>query len=333
VVAVAAAALTAPPEDLRRGLDDGLLWSLVAATRAGALAAARWTGRGDPIAADAAATDAMRAALRRFPGSATIVSGEGAKDGAPMLADGELVGAETDPEADTDYDIAVDPLECTNLCARGLAGAMSAIALAPRGSLMVPGPAFYMDKLVLSPGARDAAQLGDPPEAIVESVARALDKRVADVRAFVLDKPRHADLVARLRRTGANVSTPTAGDVAGALAVLLPDGDADVLLGIGGTPEGVMVACAARVLDGAMQGRLAPQREDERAAVAAAGMSCERLLELEALARADGAFVATGVTGGLLRSASRLGDRLVTESIVIVRGEVRRIQLSTPIEE
>ncbi len=306
-----------------------LVWSLIAATRAAAIAAARWAGRGDPIAADDAATTALRAALSRAPGTGTIVTGEGAKDGAPMLADGERVGAGGGPE----FDIAVDPLECTDLCARGLAGAMSVIAVAPRGSLWEPGPAFYMDKLVVPAGVGPAASIGDPPEAIVEAVGDALGGDPTDVRVVVLDKPRHRDLIARLRRTGASVATPPAGDVAGALEVLLPEGDADLLLGVGGTPEGVMTACAVRALGGRMQGLLAPQREDERRAIEDAGAQLEYVLELDELVGADAAFVATGITGGLLEAPCREGTRLVTESIVIARDTVHHVRQSTPIEE
>jgi fructose-1,6-bisphosphatase II len=190
-----------------------------------------------------------------------------------------------------------------------------------------------MDKLVLPRAARAAARLEDSPEAIVENVAAALDKDSTDVRIVVLDKPRHQHLIARLRSCGASVSTPPAGDVSGALAVLLPDGEADLLLGIGGTPEGVMAACAARALSGGMQGRLAPQREDERRAVEAAGLACDRVLELDELVAGEAVFVATGITGGLLRAPRRKGDWLVTDSIVIARDMVRRIQHSTPMED
>lgn len=281
------------------------------------------------MAADDAATTALRAELSRARGTGTIVTGEGAKDGAPMLADGERVGAGGGPE----FDIAVDPLECTDLCARGLAGAISAIGVAPRGSLWAPGPAFYMDKLVVPPGVGSAASIEDPPEAIVETVATALGKHPTGVRVVVLDKPRHRDLIARLRRTGASVATPPAGDVAGALAVLLPEGDADLLLGIGGTPEGVMTACAVRALGGGMQGLLAPQRDDERRALEAAGAQRDHILKLDELVAADAAFVATGITGGLLAAPRCEGAWLVTESIVIARDTVQHVRQSTPIEE
>lgn len=245
-----------------------------------------------------------------------------------MLADGEQLGGGDGPG----YEIAVDPLECTDLCARGLPGALSTIAIAPVGSLWSPGAAFYMDKLVLPAAARDAAQLSDPPETILEQVAAALGRPIADIRVVVLDKPRHEDLIARLRAAGASVTTPRAGDVAGALTVLLPGG-ADVLLGVGGTPEGVLAACAVRALGGGMQGRLAPQRDDERLAIEAAGGCAERVLELDDLVSADATFVATGITGGLLAGPRRAGGWLVTESIVIAAGAVQYIRQLTPTEE
>lgn len=311
------------------GLDGDLVWLALAATRAAAMAASEWAGRGDAIAADDAATTAMRAVLAQGPGLGEVVTGEGAKDQAPMLADGERLGS----GGGTGYDLAVDPLECTEMLSRGLPGALSTIALAPQGSLWPPGPAFYMDKLVLPADARDAARITDPPEVTVENVARALCKHVSEMRIVVLDKPRHESLVARLRATGAHVITPPAGDVAGALNVLLPDGDADLLLGIGGTPEGVLAACAVRALGGGMQGRLAPQREDERGALEAAGRDHELVLELDDLVGADATFFATGVTGGLLAAPRQERGWLTTESLVIADRAVQRIRHSTPTEE
>jgi fructose-1,6-bisphosphatase II len=301
--------------------DSPLVLHALAATRAAALAASAWAGRGDPHAADGAATAAMRGVLAAAGATGTVITGEGAKDGAPMLADGELTGSGGGPR----FEIAVDPLECTDLCACGLPGALSTIALAPPGSLWSPGPAFYMDKLVLPPAARGAARITDPPETTARNVARALGKDVVELRIVVLDKPRHRELSARLRALGAAVITPSAGDVAGSLAVLLPDGDADLLLGIGGTPEGVMSACAARAVGGGMQGRIAPQREDERRRVEVAGLSPDRVLELDELVAADAAFVATGVTGGLLAPPRRRAGWVLTESLMIAAGTVRTI--------
>ncbi|HZE06678.1 MAG TPA: fructose-bisphosphatase class II [Solirubrobacteraceae bacterium] len=300
-------------------IDPALVDHALGVTRAAAVAAADWAGRGDRMAADAAATAAMRTAFQDVPVGGNVISGEGAKDAAPGLADGELVGCGSSAM----FDLAVDPLEGTDLCAGGLEGALSTLALAPAGAMWVPGPAFYMDKLIAPAPARGAAHLRDAPERIVAAVAEALGHRPRELRVIILDKPRHAELIARVRATGAAVSTPAAGDVAGALQVLLPDGDADLLLGIGGAPEGLLAACAARALGGEMQGRVAPQRADERAAVAAAGMDCDRVLDLENLVAADAVFLATGVTGGLLPAPRRSGDWVVTSSLVIQAGSVR----------
>jgi fructose-1,6-bisphosphatase II len=320
--------------------DSPLVMRALAATRAAAIAAADWAGRGDPHAADGAATDAMRAVLAGIAGEGTVITGEGAKDGAPMLADGESVGDgsaaayQAGGPAVERFDIAVDPLECTELCATGLPGALSTIAVAPPGSLWSPGPAYYMDKLVLPAAARGAAQLDDPPEVIVGRVAAALGRPVAGLRVVVLEKPRHQELITRLRTLGVAVSTPTAGDVAGALQVLLPGGEADLLLGVGGTPEGVMTACAVFALGGGMQGRLAPQRDDERLRIEQAGLTVAHVLELDELASPDGAFIATGVTGGSLLAAPVIeSGSVTTESLVIAAGAIRWIRQTSSTEE
>jgi fructose-1,6-bisphosphatase II len=293
-----------------------------AATRAAALACQPWFGRGDKNAADGAATEAMREVLKAARGCGTVVIGEGEKDEAPMLHNGERLGTGDGP----DFDIAVDPLECTAFCAAGLPGALATIAFATGGSLWSPGAALYMDKLVVGPDARDAIDIRESPEDNVRLVAEALDKPVAEMRVVVLDKPRHEGLIERLRAAGASVSTPAEGDVAGALAAVLPDGPADMLVGIGGTPEGVMTACAVAALGGGMQGRLAPQGDDEAQAIADAGGDTERALGLEELAPGPSMFVATGVTGGdLLRRPWPEADTMLTESIVITSGGVRRI--------
>ena len=292
------------------------------ATRAAALACQPWIGRGDKEAADGAATEAMRESLSGAQGCGTVVIGEGEKDEAPMLHNGERVG-NTDG---TDFDIAVDPLECTGFCAAGLPGALATIAFAAGGSMWSPGAALYMDKLVVGPDARDAIDIRESPEDNLKRVAEALDKPVADMRVVVLDKPRHEELIDHLRSAGAAVSTPADGDVAGALAALLPDGSADMLMGIGGTPEGVMTACAVASLGGGMQGRLAPQGDDEAQALADADVDVDRVLTLDEMVQGASIFSATGVTGGdLVRQPWPEGDTMLTESIVITSGGVRRI--------
>jgi fructose-1,6-bisphosphatase II len=291
------------------------------ATRAAALACRRWVGRGRADDADAAATEAMRAALAQAPGHGTVVVGEGAKDDAPMLYDGERLG-----RGGREFDIAVDPLECTKLCAKGLPGSLATIAFARRGSMARLGCSFYMDKLVASRPAGGALDLARGPEENLLAVAHALGRPAGTLRVTVLDKPRHRELIGRLHAAGARVISPPEGDVAGALAALLPGADADLLMGIGGTPEGVMTACAARALGGRMQARLAPQREDEAAALARAGLGTEHIYELDELVGGESLFVATGVTGGtLLRGPWYRDGQLCTESIVIAAGSVRRV--------
>jgi len=298
----------------------------VSAVQSAAAAAAAWAGRGDGIAADEAATTAMRDVLVEKEPVGTVVTGEGAKDEAPMLAPGEQLGR-TGPA----YDIAVDPLECTSLCAAGLPGALTTIGVAGAGALLSPGPAYYMDKLVVGPAARDALDLEAGPLENARRIARALGISLSELRVVVLDKPRHNDLVRDLRALGARVSTPTAGDVAGALAAVLSDGDADVLMGIGGTPEGVMTACAVRSLGGGMQARMAPQREDEARAVAEAGIDVDRVLTLDDLVTGPALFAAAGVTGGTLIPPPEIEiDGIRIHTLLVTAGEARRAVAFVP---
>jgi len=329
---------TATPAELvtvarpeRASADDAVLDvlepSALAAVRAAALACGELAGRGDADAADAAATDAMRASLATARGMGTVVIGEGEKDAAPMLFNGERLGRMSAPA----FDIAVDPLECTSLCAQGLAGALTTIAFAPAGALWSPGSALYMDKLVVSGAARDAIDLREEPEVNLVRVARALGRRVDELRVFVLDKPRHRELIERLRAAGARVQTPSAGDVAGAVLAALPGGPVDLLMGVGGTPEGVLAACAAGALKGGMQARLAPQGAEEAARVHGAGFDVSRVLGTEDLVTGRALFAATGVTGGDLLHAPRTADgSTFTESILIRSGRVRWIVEASP---
>jgi fructose-1,6-bisphosphatase II len=310
---------TAPRAEAAAQAMAGLEPTALAATRAAALACRRWVGRGRGHDADSAAAEAMRAALADAPGRGTVVVGEGAKDDAPMLHDGELVGR-SDGHA---FDIAVDPLECTKLCAKGLPGSLATIAFAPPGSMARLGCSFYMDKLV---AALPAGDVGLPPEENLRRAAGALDLPVSTLRVAVLDKPRHRELIDRLHAAGARVISPPDGDVAAALGALLPGGDADLLMGIGGTPEGVMTASAARALGGFMQARLAPQGEDEAVALARADLDTERTYEVDDLVGGGSLFAATAVTdGALLRGPWCCDGPLYTESIVIAAGSVRRI--------
>jgi fructose-1,6-bisphosphatase II len=300
----------------------------LAATRHAAIACQPFVGRGDKHAADHAATEAMRVALAEAPGLGTVVIGEGEKDGAPMLYNGERLGA-----GGPAFDIAVDPLECTTFCAKGLPGSFATIAFAEGGALLRPGPSHYMEKLVAPAAARAVIDIGDAPEANLARVAAALGKEVAGLRVVVLDKPRHVGLIERLRRAGASVTTPSDGDVAGALEALLPSGEADLLMGVGGTPEGVMTACAATALGGSMQARLAPQSEAEARALTEAGLDADRVYALPDLVAGSALFVATGVTGGSLLARPRaLHGAAVTESLVISERGVRLVRGRSTLE-
>jgi fructose-1,6-bisphosphatase II len=301
----------------------GLLMQLestaLAATREAAIACQPFVGSGDGKAADGAATNAMRDQLAAAPGTGTVIIGEGEKDEAPMLFNGETVG----DGGSLSFDIAVDPLECTSLCAAGLPGALTTIAMAESGSMWEPGPAFYMDKLLGRGVLRGVIDINEAPENNLERAAEALGLAVSDLRVVVLDKPRHEELIQRLRAAGAHVSTPPDGDVGGALQVLLPHGDADLLMGIGGTPEGVMTACAARALGGFMQGKLAPQKDDEKRALE--GTDLEHVLELDEMVDGEAFFVASGVTGGLVAAPQRDEGWDITESMVVAAGSVKRV--------
>jgi len=287
--------LVEEPADAARSASDELAASLESlalnAVRAAALAAHTHAGSGDGKAADGAATEAMRAVLGETKGLGTVIIGEGEKDNAPMLFNGEQLGDGDGPR----FDIAVDPVECTDLCAAGLPGSLTTIAFAGDGCLWSPGPGHYQDKLVVGPAARDAIDLREEPETNVANVAAALGKQIGELRVLLLDKPRHVELAARLREIGVCVIMPSAGDVAGAMFALLPGTGIDMLMGIGGTPEGIMAACAVKVIGGGMQTRLAPQRDDERDAILAAGISLDEILDADDLVRGPAIFAACGM--------------------------------------
>lgn len=276
---------------------DALAPHLVRCTQWAALAAVPWIGRGDGKGADRACVAAMRAAFEDVPGQGMVAIGEGEKDEAPMLYEGERVGRGWGPA----FEVAVDPLECTRACARDAEGALAVLAVAPAGALWRT-PGWYMDKLVVGPAAADVIDITRPVGDNLRAVAEALDKPVHELTAVVLDKPRHAQLIEQIRAAGARVSLIPSGDVAGALEAVLPDGRADMLVGVGGTPEGVLTACAVRVMGGGMQVALAPQSDDEAAMVRDAGQEPDAPLGLEDLVTSpDCGFVATSVTaGGLL---------------------------------
>lgn len=295
-----------------------LALELVRVTEAAALAAGRWAGRGDKEAGDGAAVQAMRRMLATADFDGVVVIGEGAKDQAPMLFDGESVGSGRGRRVD----VAVDPVEGTSLLARGASDAIAVLGVAPRGSMWSPGPAFYMDKIVVGPGARDALhpELMDGRVArVLDAVATALRKPIRDLTVFVLDKPRHEQRIASIRHAGARVMLRTDGDVAGALMAAREGSGVDLLMGIGGTPEGVIAACAVQALGGAMLGRLAPQKPEEEQAVRDAGIDIDRVLTADDLVASDDVFfAATGITDGvLLRGVRYTATGATTESLVI----------------
>src|SRR5919205_3429300 len=238
--------------------DRNLAMELVRVTEAAALAAARWMGRGDKEGADGAATEAMRVVLATVAMDGVIVIGEGEKDEAPMLFNGERVGDGTPPETD----IAVDPLEGTTLTSLGRGNALAVIAVSSRGTMFNPGPAFYMNKLAVGAEAAGAIDITMSPTDNLKAAASALRKSVRDMTAVVLDRPRHEKLIAELREAGARIRLIQDGDVAGAISTGWPESGADILFGVGGTPEGVISAAALKCLGGEIQGRLAPQKDD-----------------------------------------------------------------------
>ena len=306
--------------------DRNLALELVRVTEAGAMGAGRWIGRGDKIAADQAAVDAMRAMLDTVVMDGVVVIGEGEKDEAPMLYNGEHVGEGRGPRVD----VAVDPLEGTRLCAYGQPNAIAVIAVAERGSMFFPGAAVYMEKIAAGANAAQAIDITATPTENVNAVAAAKGVKPTDIRVVVLERTRHEDLIGELRQAGARVNLIRDGDVAPAIAVARPETGVDLLYGIGGTPEGVISAAALKCLGGAIQGRLWPRDADERQRLVEAGYDLDHVLTIDDLVAADDVFVAaTGVTtGALLRGVRYAREGAVTDSIVMRSrsGTVRRIE-------
>jgi fructose-1,6-bisphosphatase II len=306
--------------------DRNLALELVRVTEAAAMGAGRWIGRGDKIAADQAAVDAMRAMLDTVSMCGSVVIGEGEKDEAPMLYNGEDVGDGTGPNVD----VAVDPLEGTRLCALGQPNSIAVIALGERGSMLFPGAAVYMEKIAVGADSVHAIDIDATPTENVNAVAKAKGRRVTDIRVTVLERDRHDELIGELRQAGAHVALIRDGDVAPAIAAARPGTGVDILYGIGGTPEGVISASALKCLGGGMQGKLWPRNDDERQALVAAGFDLDRVLTTDDLVKSDNVFVAaTGVTtGALLNGVRYVNDGVVTDSLVMRSrsGTVRRIE-------
>jgi len=290
--------------------DRNLALELVRVTEAAAMAAGRWVGRGDKNGADGVAVNAMRVMISTIGMRGTVVIGEGEKDNAPMLFNGEEVGDGTGPECD----VAVDPIDGTTLTAKGMTNAVSVLAVAPRGSMYDPSAVFYMEKLVTGPEAADVVDIRYPVAENIHQVAKAKGSRPEDVTVVLLDRPRHAALVDEIRATGAMIKFITDGDVAGAIMAARPETGIDLLLGIGGTPEGIITACAMKSLGGVIQGRLWPQDDEERQKAIDAGhdLDPDNVLHTDDLVTGDDCFfVATGITDGEL-----LRERITSEWVV-----------------
>jgi fructose-1,6-bisphosphatase II len=306
--------------------DRNLALELVRVTEAAAMGAGRWIGRGEKESADQAAVDAMRHMLQTVAMDGVVVIGEGEKDEAPMLFNGEHVGNGQGVEVD----VAVDPLEGTRLTALGMPNAIAVIAVAERGTMFFPGAAVYMDKIAVGAAASDAIDIREPPAENVRRVAKAKGKKIEDVVVVVLDRDRHEGLVRELREVGASVRLITDGDVAPSIAASRTQSTVDLLMGVGGTPEGVISAAAIKCLGGAIQGRLWPRSDEERQELTDAGFDLDRVLTTDDLVSGEDVFVAaTGVTdGALLNGVRYTPGGAVTESIVMRSrsGTVRRIE-------
>lgn len=302
-----------------------LALELVRVTEAAALNAGRWMGRGDKIAADQAAVDAMRAVLDTLQMDGTVVIGEGEKDEAPMLYVGERVGSADEPKVD----IAVDPIDGTRLLAMGMPNSITTVAIAEQGALFSSPDVMYMNKIAVGPEAAGVIDINDTVAANLARIAKAKGREIPDLTVVVLDRPRHEQIVREVRETGARIKLITDGDVAGAVMAASPDTGIDVLLGIGGAPEAVVAACAIKCLGGDIQCKLWPRNDDEWAAVREKGIDVERVLSCSDLVAGDNVFfAATGITDGeLLRGVHYFGDGATTESVVMrsQSGTIRRI--------
>ncbi|MFL5942834.1 MAG: class II fructose-bisphosphatase [Gaiellaceae bacterium] len=317
----------------RTAPDRNIAMELVRVTEAGAMAAARWIGRGDKESADQAAVDAMRFVLDSVSMRGLVVIGEGEKDEAPMLYNGEEVGNGEGPEVD----VAVDPLEGTRLTALGQPNAIAVIAVAERGTMLFPGAALYMEKIAVGPAAIDAIDIERSATDNVAAVAEALGKTSREVDVVVLERERHDELIAELRQAGARVRLIRDGDVAPAIAAAQPGTGVDMLYGIGGTPEGVISAAALKCVGGGIQGRLWPRNDEERQQLLEAGLDPARVLRTDDLVSGEDVFVAaTGVTtGSLLQGVRYTPGGALTDSIVMRSrsGTVRRVEAQQSLEK
>ncbi|WP_197382075.1 class II fructose-bisphosphatase [Mycolicibacterium mengxianglii] len=321
--------MTTPPEQparRREAPDRNLALELVRVTEAGAMAAGRWVGRGDKEGGDGAAVDAMRELVNSVSMRGVVVIGEGEKDNAPMLYNGEEVGNGDGP----DCDFAVDPVDGTTLMSKGMPNAISVLAVADRGAMFDPSAVFYMNKIAVGPDCVDVIDITAPIGENIRRVAKVRKSAVNDITVCVLDRPRHAQLVADVREAGARIRLISDGDVAGAISACRPESGTDMLAGIGGTPEGIIAAAAIRCMGGAIQAQLAPTDDDERQKAIDRGYDLDQILMTEDLVSGDNVFFsATGVTDGdLLKGARFYGGGCTTQSIVMrsKSGTVRMIE-------
>ncbi|MEV0648860.1 class II fructose-bisphosphatase [Phytomonospora sp. NPDC050363] len=296
-------------------LDRNLALDLVRVTEAAAMAAGRWVGRGDKEGGDGAAVDAMRLLINSVPMRGTVVIGEGEKDNAPMLYNGEEVG----DGSGAAVDVAVDPVDGTTLMAKGMPNALAVLAVAERGAMFDPSAVFYMEKLAVGPEAADVIDIEAPVEENLRRIAKAKHSEITDVTVCILDRPRHTGLVRKVRQTGARIRFISDGDVAGAISAAREGSETDVLMGIGGTPEGIIAAVALKCMGGAMQAKLWPQDEAEREKALAAGHDLDRVLGTDDLVSGDNMFFcATGVTSGdLVKGVRYRRGGAYTQSIVM----------------
>ncbi|MFJ2257835.1 class II fructose-bisphosphatase [Streptomyces sp. NPDC087844] len=313
--------------------DRNLALELVRVTEAAAMAAGRWVGRGDKNGADGAAVRAMRTLVSTVSMNGVVVIGEGEKDEAPMLYNGERVGDGTGPECD----IAVDPIDGTTLTAAGMTNAIAVLAAADRGTMFDPSAVFYMDKLVTGPEAADFVDINAPVSVNIRRVAKAKRVTPEDVTVVILDRPRHDGIIKEIRETGARIKLISDGDVAGSILALREGTGIDLLLGIGGTPEGIISACAVKCLGGTIQGKLWPKDDEERARAVNAGHDLDRVLLTDDLVSGENVFfVATGITDGeLLRGVRYRPETATTDSIVMrsKSGTVRQISSEHRLEK
>lgn len=306
--------------------DRNLALELVRVTEAAAMAAGRWVGKGDKNGADGVAVNAMRVLISTVSMKGTVVIGEGEKDDAPMLFNGEEVGTGDGPEVD----VAVDPIDGTTLTAKGMTNAVSVLAVAPRGSMYDPSAVFYMEKLVTGRAAADVVDIRNPVADNIHAVAKAKGTNPGDVTVVLLDRPRHEQLAQEIRATGARIKFITDGDVAGAIMAAREGTGIDLLLGIGGTPEGIIAACAMKCLDGVIQARLWPTDDEERQRAIDAGHDLDRVLTTDDLVSGDDCFfVATGITDGELMQGVRYVSGGATTHSLVMRsrsGTIRSIK-------